>query len=76
MDSMGGIDPSKRYHLFQYDQYYPGGAESDYTGSFPSIEDAKNCLRAQYHRIGKFSEHMGNRDNWDILDGWTGEWHS
>jgi hypothetical protein len=30
----------KRYLLFQYEQYYPGGGWGDLTGSFDTIEEA------------------------------------
>lgn len=28
------------YHLFLYDQYYPGGGLNDYCGEFSSVENA------------------------------------
>lgn len=34
-------DKSKRYLVFCYDQYYPGGGWSDFQGSFETLEEAK-----------------------------------
>jgi hypothetical protein len=31
----------KRYLLFTYDSYYPGGGWTDFAGSFDTIEEAR-----------------------------------
>ena len=39
-----------RYHLFAYDQYYPGGGMGDYCGSFDSPDDAAVYIRGSAYR--------------------------
>lgn len=34
-----------KYHLFAYDQYYPGGGMDDYRGSFETLTEAKKQAR-------------------------------
>lgn len=41
---VNNTEPIKRYFLFCGDTYYPGGGMSDYSGSFGSIEAAKEAL--------------------------------
>lgn len=54
----------KRYLLFGYDCYYPGGAESDYQGDFVSVEALDLCISLSKHQYEVYS----------YLDTSTGEW--
>lgn len=39
----------KRFHLFAYGSYYPGGGLGDYKGSFETHETAVNHLPTAMH---------------------------
>jgi len=49
-------NPYKRFLLFGYDRYYPGGGAVDVVDSFDSLKEAKSRMdRKDY-------------DNFDVLD--------
>lgn len=50
----------KRYLLFQYPDYYPGGGWQDFTGSFDSVEEARQVVLAP--------EYRDRPDNYEIVD--------
>lgn len=55
--------PGERFLLFEYDAYYPGGASSELTGCFPTLDAAHDeADKSRY-------------DCAEIYDTWTGEWH-
>lgn len=58
----------KRYALFTYDKYYPGGGWSDFIGTFNTIKQAKKAsLKNKYKG---FTSHC---DFYDIVDLQKGE---
>lgn len=46
----------KRYILFGYDKYYPGGGMEDIIGSFDTVDDAKKAIKED------------DSDKYDLLD--------
>jgi hypothetical protein len=52
----------KRYLLFTYDQYYPGGGSSDVRGDYDTLEEAKESVS------------KGWADFKEVLDMETREW--
>lgn len=42
----------KRYALFEFEQYYPGGGFNDFVDSFDSVEVAVNFYRSPRPRAG------------------------
>jgi hypothetical protein len=57
--------PVKRFVVFAYGNYYPAGGWSDYTGSYDTVEEAREAARYQREE---------NRNDWtDIVDLQTGE---
>lgn len=61
--------PVKRYVVFGYDDYYPGGGWGDLQGSFDTLEEAKKLLELD-KPVGERRLHF---DNWRIIDLQTGE---
>jgi hypothetical protein len=53
----------KKYVLFQYDAYYPSGGLNDITGSFDTVEEAKQKAKEDKtdHTI------IVDRDTWEIV---------
>jgi len=39
------VDLSKRFIVFAYDTYYPGGGLSDVVGSFDTVDEAKTFIQ-------------------------------
>jgi len=52
------MKPDKRYLLFAYDTYYPGGGLSDLKASFDTIDEAVEKARRNYY----------NRDFYSLYD--------
>lgn len=48
--------PYKRFLLFGYDSYYPGGGEADVLDSFDSLAEAKTRMEKK------------DRDYYEVLD--------
>lgn len=47
----------KKFHLFQYDNYYPSGGMSDYKGSYATLEEARADMeRYDFWEIAKVNE--------------------
>jgi hypothetical protein len=53
----------KKYLVFAYDQYYPGGGWSDLKDRFATLEEAQNYIKTS-------KEHF---DFWEIINAETGE---
>lgn len=49
-----------RYHLFQFEGYYPQGGISDYVASYDTLADAKEAIASKMERA--FSEILVERD--------------
>ena len=54
----------KKYILFQCDAYYPMGGLGDITGSFDSIEEARDYMNEN----PSFSNDIVDRDTWEIVE--------
>jgi hypothetical protein len=57
----------KKFILFLYDQYYPGGGLSDIDDSFDTLEEAKAAALKRYRDFREIVD----RDTWEIV--WS-EW--
>lgn len=59
----------KRYFLFEYDDYYPGGGMNDFVGDFDTIEEALSRYTVKpdgrYSRWFKGDYEVGNIQLWD-----------
>jgi hypothetical protein len=42
--------PTKRFLLFGFDRYYPGGGWNDFLGSFDTAEEAREFAAAQKYQ--------------------------
>lgn len=56
-------EPHRRFLVFAYPQYYPGGGQSDWIGSFDSVEDGLKYAKEHY----EYSDY-------DVLDRVEGKW--
>jgi hypothetical protein len=43
------MDSTKRFLVFTYDHYYPGGGMNDFRGSFDTLEEAKEYIVRDNH---------------------------
>ena len=43
----------KRFHVFNFDQYYPGGGMEDFADSFETLEQAQEARRGQCWNIAE-----------------------
>jgi len=61
---LGGLNVTKlkRYWVFLYATYYPGGGMNDFAGSFETVEEAFRCVEKE------FEGPWGSHDNFHILD--------
>jgi len=57
--------PYKKYILFAYAAYYPGGGMDDLVGSFDSIEEAQD-YKKKHH--GRMYGEIVDRDTWEIVE--------
>lgn len=57
----------KRFILFAFDDYYPGGGMNDSRGSFDTIEEAAAYVATMKSKLGYFP------DNVEVLDTQTGD---
>lgn len=53
----------KKYVLFQYYDYYPGGGLGDVTGSFDSLEEAKEAAEKKLQDTNEIVD----RDTWEVV---------
>lgn len=53
----------KKFILFQYYDYYPGGGLSDITDSFDSLEEAKGFAEKKPQDTNE----VVDRDTWEIV---------
>lgn len=57
----------KKFVLFQYEGYYPTGGLGDVTGSFDTLEEAKEAVTKKR----KDTNEVVDRDTWEIV--WSDE---
>lgn len=48
------LDTEKRFWLFVYDSYYPGGGMSDFKDSYDSIEEVIELIIKEKHLFGNY----------------------
>jgi len=53
----------KKYIVFQFHQFYPGGGIGDITGSFDEIDEAKKFINSDPHDYNEIVD----RDTWEII---------
>lgn len=53
----------KKYILFQYHQYYPGGGLGDITDSFDTLEEARTKAVEKYYDYNEIVD----RDTWEVV---------
>ena len=59
----------KRYLLFAYDIYYPGGGQGDVVGDYETIEEVKKYINDE-----KISTSRYTHDYYDVLDMQKRKW--
>ena len=53
----------KKYIVFQFDTYYPGGGLSDIKGSFDTLEEAITFIKKDYQDYS----YVVDRDTWEKI---------
>lgn len=64
---MADAAPLKRYALFGYDAYYPGGGWSDFIDSFDTFVSVKKA------RENGRDKYPYNRDYYELIDLYNGQ---
>ena len=62
----------KRFVLFTYDAYYPGGGWNDKVGDFASVEEARLFMRDVVNEPER-NMRVSLGEYYDVVDLWAGE---
>ena len=61
------------FHLFTFDEYYPGGGMEDYRGSFPTVEEAQAAFVLENRPFGNIA---GSAPDGSLAFLWNGQWRN